>query len=112
MTSLFVPDFNAQKVSDLIANALLIQIYMIELLLPLHIEYTRVYWTSIAPCIRTDLFLIPPQLCVHITTDTHGCNFEKISALSAKFIQFIIKNDLLNKRRQPGACITRPKKLA
>ena len=56
--SLFVPDFNGQKVSDLIAVALLIQIYMIALLLnevSVHhcrfssLNVTDLFYNSFAP---------------------------------------------------------------
>lgn len=100
--SLFVPDFNGQKKSDLIAVALLIQIYMIALLLNVcvqvsvhHCRCQRFFHNSFAP--------VYTEQWVH-----KGCNFGKISALGAKFIQFIIENDLLNVRRRLGACHTRP----
>lgn len=105
--SLFVPDFNGQKMSDLIAVALLIQIYMIALLLNEYVQVS-VHHCRFSSLNVTDLFYnsFAP---VYTEQRVHkGCNFGEISALSAKFIQFIMKNDLFNVRRLPGACHTRP----
>lgn len=105
--SLFVPDFNGQKMSDLIAVALLIQIYMIALLLNECVQVS-VHHCRFSSLNVTDLFYnsFAP---VYTEQRIHkGCNFGEISALSAKFIQFIMKNDLFNVRRLPGACHTRP----
>ena len=108
--SLFVPDFNGQKVSDLIAVALLIQIYMIALLLNERspVSVVSVHHCRFSSLNVTDLFhhSFAP---VYTEQRVHkGCNCGKILVLSAKFIQFIIKNDLFNVRRLPGACHTRP----
>lgn len=73
--------------------------------------HISVYHCRISTPKVTDLFnnSIAPVYTEH---QVHkACNFGKNSALSVKFIQFIIMNDLLNARRLPGAVITRTLKI-
>lgn len=88
---------------------------MIFACLNLYSSHAFIYLSGISsqfPVIELLLNVIDLLSVLWAQHTTDGCNLERISAVSAKFIQFIIKNELLNEPSQSGAWRQGPKKLA